>query len=88
MAEDLNEDIGMNERDVRAKRETLTTMHDEGINWDHFLIKNLDELMNYLVERQKTGIYLQLLRIVSGSLTNGQGKNGSSKYNYYNKAMK
>ena len=40
MEEELNEDIEINEKYVRARRETLVTMRDEGIDLNRFSIKN------------------------------------------------
>ena len=70
---------------VRAKGETLTTLDNETIDLSRVAFKRIDELMGESVTRRKTGIYLQLLRIVSGSSTQSQAKNASSSYNYYNR---
>ena len=80
-----NEEEETQHRVARARRETLTTIDDETIDLIRVTIKRIDELMDESVTRRKTGIYLQLLRIVSGSSTQSQAKNASSSYNYYNK---
>ena len=75
------------DRNVRPRQNVLRPKNDENIDISRITIKTLDELKDENVERRKTGIYLQLLRIVSGSSTT-QGKYASSQYNYFNRSTK
>ena len=52
-------------------------------------ILSLDELKDPNVPRRGTGIYLQLLRIVSGSGSGGFGnQNSKAQYSFYNKVTR
>ena len=84
---DIEED---HENQNRAQRQRLNEIEPfvkEDVSIYRLQIKSLEQLMDPNVDRRRTGIYLQLLRIVSGS-SSTQGKNGSSQYNYYNKSTK
>ena len=59
-------------------RETLTARDDKTMDLSIINIKIIEELMDQNVSRQKTGIYLQLLRVVSGASNQGHNKISSS----------
>ena len=80
------EEENNNERNVRQNvSKYLEPLGDDRLRVDHLAIKSLDKLKDENAKRRKTGIYLQLIRIVSGSLSSGSKQ---SQYNYYNKHTK
>ena len=80
-------DDNNNDRNVRRNigEPFVTLEDDETLDINSLTIKSLDELKDENAKRRKTGIYLQLIRIVSGSSSSGAKQ---SQYNYYNKHTK
>ena len=81
----LDDDNNTNRNVRRNVGEHLQPMGDDRIDVGRLAIKSLDELKDENAIRRRTGIYLQLIRIVSGSLSSGSKQ---SQYNYYNKHTK